>query len=304
VNQQKYFRLKLNEPKTFIKLFEILGKLLEFADLSISFNSLNLLAMDASHVLNVNLQLTNTFFNEYSVKLEKEIRVNLADFNRVLKRARGEAMFLMDCSYENKLLVQFQSTDSKRNFKVKTQDQVEPGEPIESLDYKASLSLVADYIAELVGDAALATDYATFALGPGDCFTIDTETTDGTEFNVEVKSFLEKPNTAGKQQAIYSLEYLSDITKLREVATKVSLKFSNEMPLQLVYPLEQESKIVLTLAPRVVDEDGEISDEPKKKRGKPLIIKDNKDDIDLEPEDESEKPDEDKEPEESEVEQG
>jgi len=303
MNEAKYFRLKLNEPKTFIKLFEILGKLLDFAEVSISPSSLYLVAMDASHVLNVELTLPGVFFNEYIIHIPKKIRLDLKELNQVLKRSRNEPLFLMDSSYENKLVAQFQSNESKRNFRVKLQDPIDNAEPIRDIDYKATVSMVAEYVAELVGDALLANDYATFMLksnGSGDCFTINAEGDGDTEFDVEIKNFLEKPAASGKQQSIYSLIYLDDIVKLKDVATKVNLRFSSDMPLELIYPLEHDGKIVLTLAPRATDEEGEaVSDEPQKKRGKPLVIKDDEGDIDLEPEDESEKPEE-----ESEAEQG
>jgi proliferating cell nuclear antigen len=282
MSEAKYFRIKLNEPKTFIKLFEILGKLLDFAEISVSPNSLNLVAMDVSHVLNVDLTLPKDFFNEYTITIPKRIRVDLSELNQVLKRSRNESMFLMDSSFENKLVAQFQGNENKRNFRIKLQDPIDNIEPIKILDYNANMSFAADQLAELIGDAFLANEYATFALGAKDeaIFTIDAN--GDTEFNAEVKTFLEKPTFIGKQEAEYSLVYLSDIAKLKDVATKVNLRFSSEKPLELVYPLDHDGKIVLTLAPRVEEEEDEeaIPDEPKKKIDEPLVAEDETEDED------------------------
>jgi hypothetical protein len=179
----------------------------------------------------------------------------------------------MDSSYENKLVVQFQGNENKRNFRIKLQDPIDNIEPIKGLDYNANISFVADQLAELVGDAFLANEYATFRLGTTDEAILTIDATDGdTEFNAEVKNFLERPTFIGKQEAVYSLVYLSDITKLKDVATKVNLRFSSEKPLELVYPLDKDGKIVLTLAPRVEEQEDEeaIPDEPKKKIDEPL----------------------------------
>jgi proliferating cell nuclear antigen len=264
MNQMRYFRLKLDAPDAFIKLMKILGKLLDYAELSISYHSLNLVAMDSSHILNVNLQLPGEFFNEYTITLERKIRIDLQEFNKILARARGEVLFLMDSGTENKLLVQFQS-DHKRNFKLPLLDAIDSDNPVETIEYNASVGLMAEYLAEIIGDARLASDYATFALVPdilGDYLSIDTQNTKSDlEFDVQIKSFAEKPIVAKKQESQYSLVYLSDVVKLKDVATKVFLQFSSEMPLNLEYVLEHNGKVNLTLAPRVADDDE--SEEPK-----------------------------------------
>lgn len=257
MKEAKYFRLRLNEPKVFIKLMEILGKLLDLAELSIASDSLKLVAMDASHVLNINLTLPGAFFNEYMIYTPQTIRLDLKELNRVLKRSREELLFLMDSSTENKLLAQFQKDKNKRNFKVKLQDPIDAVEPIREIDYEAALRFDAGRFAELIGDALLASDYATFTVESKkseDAFIIDA-IGDDTEFNAEIRDFLEKPTIPGTQQAVYSLEYLSDIAKLEDISSVVNLQFSNEMPLELTYSLEKEGVIVLTLAPRVTEEE-------------------------------------------------
>jgi proliferating cell nuclear antigen len=250
------FRLKLESPKVFIKLVEILGKLLDYADLSISSKGLILDAMDASHVLQVHLFLAKNFFNECKVETSQMIRVDLQELNRIFKRNRGDAVFLMDSNGENKLLIQMQG-DIKRNFKAK----LYPGEAdavkeINPIDYKATAALKADELAQICGDASLVSDYATFSLYPDVLnFLLEINAGDEGEFNAIISKFVASPIVASKQTTIYSLEYLRDIAKMSDIAEDVSLRFASELPIELEYSLEAKSELIFTLAPRIEEEE-------------------------------------------------
>jgi proliferating cell nuclear antigen len=277
------FRLRLESPKVFIKLIEILGKLLDYADLSISPKGLILDAMDASHVLQVHLFLAKKFFNECKVETSQMIRVDLKELNRIFKRNRGDAVFLMDSNGENKLLIQMQG-DIKRNFKAK----LYPGESdavkeINPIDYKASAALKADELAQICGDADLVSDYATFSLYPnGLDFLLEIDAGDEGEFNAWISKFVTSPIVTARQTAIYSLDYLKDIAKMSDIADDVSLQFASELPIELKYSLEAKSELIFTLAPRV-DETEEPA--PSKPRTEPFP-EDEENDKDDEPEEE------------------
>jgi len=296
MSEAKYFRLRLETPDTFIKLMKILGKLLDYAELTISPKSLTLLAMDGSHVVNINLQLPGTFFNEYTVNSGRVIRIDLQELNKVLSRARGEALYLMDCGSENKLLVQFQSA-YKRNFKTNLYDSIEESKPLDQIDYNASVGFLTGDIAEIIGDAHLVSDYATISIIRdilGDYVEVDTGPTSesGMQFNVKITAFAEAPLTAKSEAAQYSLEYLNDILKLKDVATKVRLQLSTNKPMCLTFPLENDGQVILTLAPRIADEEKDSS--MPESKGEPIEEESEKDsqeesEDEEEPEDSNEK---------------
>jgi proliferating cell nuclear antigen len=245
---------------------EILGALLDRVDLSISAKALTLNAMDPSHVCQVDLVLPGDFFNECKVDKHQMIQIDLKELNQVLKRGRGEVLYLMAEANDNKMLVQMQG-DSKRTFKINLFPPNETPIPPKDIEYNAKCSLSADGLADLVGDADLANDYVTVSLVPdslGDYLELDTGISkDGMEFNAVITKFLEKPTTLGKQSSVYSLEYLKDIVKSQTIASNCTMQFSSEMPLELEYTLEHEASLVFTLAPRIeeTEEDAETKEQ-------------------------------------------
>ena len=264
MTQDVDFRLRLESPKVFIKLVEILGKLLDYADLSISAKGLILDAMDASHALQVHLFLAKGFFNECKVEMPQTIRVDLEEVNRIFKRNRGDAVFLMDSNGENKLLIQMQG-DIKRNFKAKLYpNDIDNIKEINPIDYKAIASLKADELAQICGDASLVSDYATFSLyADGLNFLLEINAGEEEEFNAVISKFVASPIVAAKQTTMYSLEYLRDIAKMSDIAEEVSLRFASEMPMELKYNLEPKSELIFTLAPRVEDKEEPETSKPR-----------------------------------------
>jgi len=260
MNQTKDFRLKLAAPDTFVKCMNILGALLDRVDLSISANSLTLNAMDPSHVCQVDLVLPRDFFNECKADKRQTIQIDLKELNMVLKRGRNEVLFLIAEAGDNKMLVQMQG-DSKRTFKINLYPPGESPVPEREISFDAKFGLSADDLANLVGDASLASDYMTLSLIPdivGDYLELDTGVTeDGMEFSAVVTKFVEKPVALKKQTAVYSLEYLKDIVKSQTIASNCRLQFSSEMPLKLEYILEHQATLVFTLAPRIEEKEDE-----------------------------------------------
>jgi len=54
-------------------------------------------------------------------------------------------------------------------------------------------------------------------------------------------------------KSAYGVEYLSDIAKEIDRTKEVILRFGNDMPLQIDYPIRDEGKVTFLLAPRVED---------------------------------------------------
>jgi len=139
-----------------------------------------------------------------------------------------------------------------RSFGISLLDLGESEYPAPTIDSKAKIKLTADALQQAVKDAEIIGDHIRIvAEDHGITLSASSETKD-------VKIIIEKDsdviaefNVKEESSAMYSLSYLSEMTKAIKASELVMLAFSASMPIQLEFPIVAGGKLTYYLAPRI-----------------------------------------------------
>jgi len=122
------------------------------------------------------------------------------------------------------------------------------------LPFTAKAVILGEVLKEAVKDVSLVSDSIKFIAKENE-FVMKAE---GETQEVEISLTLEEEGLLDIEiqkntKSAYGVEYLSDIAKEIDRTKEVILRFGNDMPLQIDYPIRDEGKVTFLLAPRVED---------------------------------------------------
>ncbi len=207
-------------------------------------------SMDPSHVIMLDMRFPRDVFEEFSVEGERNIGVNFEDLAKVLRRAKKEDRLILEAD-ESTFKVTLQGR-GLRSFSLPILDITAESIPEPQLEYKAVVKVMSDVYRDTVKDVELVGDVIRFYASQdefrvmsssefGEAEIIYTRES-GTIIDMEVED---------TQQASYTLEYFSDLSSATRVADTVTIKFSTDMPVEVVHELPQGATFSFLVAPRV-----------------------------------------------------
>ena len=122
------------------------------------------------------------------------------------------------------------------------------------LPFTAKVVLLGEVLKEAIKDASLVSDAIKFMAKENE-FAMRAE---GETNEVEIKLTLEDEGLLDLEvqeetRSAYGISYLADMVKGIGKTDEVTVRFGNEMPLQMDYYIRDEGKLTFLLAPRVED---------------------------------------------------
>jgi proliferating cell nuclear antigen len=244
-------RVTIAEPEILITAVETAAEIIDEGIFKFGKEGISLTAADRAMVAVIDLLISRDAFEEYDVKEEKEVGLNMTNFLSLLKRARGSSKISLELAENKLILTIFNGT--KRRFTVPllqiTREEIPP---IEQLEFKANAILKPEILEDSVKDASVITDAVTFyatkdefkITAEGDVSQTELELRPGDEglIDLQVKE---------DSKAKYPLEYLEKILKATKISEEVSLKFAQDYPMRIDFKYEGKARISMVLAPRV-----------------------------------------------------
>ncbi len=223
-------------------------------------------AMDPSHVSMVNFFLPKEVFEKYKCDEKTKIGVNIGNLNKLLKRVgSSDSLSMKMGARENKLQLKF-AGEATRTFSINLIDIEEEEYPSPKMQFNAKITLKdPNLLSEAIKDAELFSDHVKIN-ADSKAVTIYAKGDNG-EVNVEIPVEREGLEVEIKEpsSSLYPLSYLTNIIKIGSVTDSLTLEFSTEMPMQMVFqlkPMEEASgQISYFLAPRVEEEEEEAESE-------------------------------------------
>jgi len=207
-------------------------------------------AMDPSRVLMVDLVFPPESFEEFEVEERVEIGVNLEDVAKILRRAVKDDKFGLEVD-SARYSIMFIGR-SMRKFVLPMLDVTAEEIPEPSLEFKAQARLMSDVYRDMIKDLELIGENIKF-YADGSKFVASSSSELGEveiEFTLEGGSLLDI-QVEGEQSAMYSLEYFSDLATAARVADAIVVKFSTDMPAEILHELPQGARFSFIVAPRV-----------------------------------------------------
>ena len=243
-------KLTLAEPKLLKDSISIIADLVTEAQFKITPDAIELIAMDPASVAMVTFKLLSSSFEEYDVKEEQTIALNLNNVKQVLKRATNCKITLELLEDKLKFIMKGKST---KTFMLPLIEIEESERKMPNLNFEATVVTNSAVLTEAIEDMDIIGESVTFETGKNK-FKVSSKG-DMSKADVEIGSDDDtKIVSEGKFKSKYSIEYLKKMIQGAKLAPKVSLQFANDYPLKVEYKVLNKMQLVFILAPRVENE--------------------------------------------------
>jgi len=243
-------KMVLSDAKIWKNIIESLT-LLDEANFIASERGIELRAMDPSRVAMVDFFLPASAFETYECTDTTRLGINLDEMTQIMRRSGTSDELTMELEGTSKLVMTF-TGQNVRSFGISLLDLGDSEYPAPTIESKAKVKLTAEALQQAVKDAEIIGDHIRIVTDDnGITLSASSETKD-------VKIFIEKDsdviaefNVKEDSSAMYSLSYLTEMTKAIKASELVMLAFSASMPIQLEFPIVAGGKLTYYLAPRI-----------------------------------------------------
>ena len=244
-------KLTLAEPKYLKESISIISELVNEAQIKITPESIELVAMDPANVAMVIFKLLSSSFVEYEVKKDVDLGINLSNLKQILRRAGPNDMLTLEL-LENKLKITLKG-GSVRTFSLPIIELDEKEQKIPDLKFNATIKAPSILLNETIADADVVGESVAF-IAEEKKFSVRAEG-DLSEANIEIKDGEGTSVTvSGDDKEIkskYSVEYLKKMINGNKLSDEVSISFNKDYPLKLEYAAIDKLSLSFVLAPRV-----------------------------------------------------
>lgn len=241
-------KLTLAEPKLLKESISIISDLVTETRFRLTKDYVELVAMDPANVAMVIFKMPSSVFAEYDIKEDTTIAINLNDFKQVLRRAKSSDVMTLEKT-ENKLKITLKEKNT-RTFYLPLIDLEDKQQKIPQLTSKAIIEIDSSTLNDAIEDVDIVGESVVFKTEKGTFFI--SAAGDLRKADVEIqKDTSVKITTEGDQRSKYSVEYLKKMMQASKLASKVTIKFSDDYPLTLEYKEIDKLSMSFILAPRV-----------------------------------------------------
>ncbi len=244
-------KLVLAEPRYLKDSVIILSELITDAQMKISEDHIEIIAMDPANVALIVFKMLNSAFVEYTVKEERTLGLNLDSLKQVLKRSKpGDTVSLELDETRNQLIVEFKG-ETHRTFHLGLLDTDEKKQRVPDLTFTAKIDTRSLVFDDAIGDMDIISDSVSF-ISENNNLVIQASGTMN-EGRVVIGKDEETSIVLQDKQvkSRYSIEYLKKIIKGSKLSDRISIQFSHDYPLKIDYTVKDVLQLTTILAPRV-----------------------------------------------------
>ena len=231
---------------------KLINGLVGEAEIVVSQEGVNLIALDAANVSLVVFKLPSSSFVQYDVSEgETKIGVNLNNLKTVLKRAQPEDFVSLEL-VDNQLMVVL---GQRKKYALPTIEIEGKPQKVPDLKFTAKITMPTSSFQEMIEDTDIIAESISLEV-KDDLKAMVTAEGDLSKANIEILPMTDekaKTRTAiscdKPAKSKYSLEYLKKMCSTK-LASEVVIHFADDYPMKLVY-VHDRFTLNLILAPRV-----------------------------------------------------
>eukprot|EP01095_Lingulamoeba_sp_RSL-Kostka_P009550 TRINITY_DN331_c0_g2_i1.p1 TRINITY_DN331_c0_g2~~TRINITY_DN331_c0_g2_i1.p1 ORF type:complete len:264 (-),score=107.44 TRINITY_DN331_c0_g2_i1:307-1098(-) len=260
------FEAKLRQASFLKKVLESIKELVTDVNFDCSSSGIALQAMDSSHVSLVSLLLRSEGFEHFRADRNTALGLNLGSMSKIVKCAGNDDSVTIQAEEQGDtvtFLFESPKADKLSDFKLKLVDIDGETLAIPDTEYAATVTMSSSEFQRICKDLTVLGDTVNIAvtkegvnfsvsgdLGEGNIHILQTNDIDSKE---EDSTTIELEEDV---QLSFALRYLNFFTKATPLSSTVVLSMSQEVPLVVEYPFDDELGYVrFYLAPKIEDED-------------------------------------------------
>ncbi len=247
---------KMADSKVWKTCIGTMVNLIEEGAFKFTSDGVRMKAMDPSHVALVDFELPAAAFTEYNFKQPVTLGLNLAEMNKVVYRAKAEDELILELDENiHRLAIMFKGTSTRR-LSLPLIDVREAELPEPKIQFTATADILAGVIQDGLRDAELISDNVRFELNENGFYVSAVGDKGTTELKLDKgDKGLVNLSVKDPAQAMFNLNYLTDMTKAATSADVIKINLGTNLPIQLDFPIaEGKGKLLFLLAPRIESE--------------------------------------------------
>lgn len=256
------FIAKLSQGEIFKKLISSMVELCQECNFECSENGIVCQSMDSSHVSLVSVSLNAKGFEEYACDDDCTLGMSLPNLNKILKCSGSKDSLTISAKDTEIIRFKFENEagDQESEFELKLMTVEEDHLQIPETDYKCIITMPSSQFATICRDLKEI----------GESVKISA-TKNGVVFNCtgdigSANMLLKQNQTAEDEKAIkiqmeepieqqFALRYLSSFAKSSCLSSQVQLSFSEGVPLQVSFAMEDLGTVKYFLAPKIEEDE-------------------------------------------------
>ncbi len=230
---------------------ESVSTLVDEAKLKLTPEGLSVRAVDPANVAMVSLDLARDAFESFEAT-EGELGIDLTKLNGIMEMAEKDDNIEIDLDETaHKLIIRMRGLSYTMSLLDPSSIRKEPKVP--TLDLPAHIVIRGEDLKRAVKAAEKVSDYMSIGVR-GDVFFMEADgDTDNVQLEMTKDQLIElKP---GEAKSLFSLDYLSDISKIAGKTPEVKIDVGRDYPLKIRFKIAQgQGDVSYMLAPRVESE--------------------------------------------------
>ena len=263
------FEAKLANAALLKKIVEAIKDLVTDAPFDCTENAICLQAMDSSHVALVSLNLASSLFETYRCDRTINLGMSFANMAKALKCANNDDTCMIRYEEDDNVTFSFEDTKRGRTQEVTVRmmdiDNEHLGIPDQ--EYAAVVTLPAADFQKTCRDLAMFSDSLIITVTKAGVEFAGKGETGSSVVNFAPSGSVDDENSVAitvtePVNVNFSIKYMNHFTKATSLANKVKLSMSNELPIVVEYPIDEDSTSYLRffLAPKIQEDEEGMND--------------------------------------------
>ncbi len=240
--------ITFKSAKGFEKCVSAISALIDEGEFFLTSEGLKLRAMDPSQIAMVDFLYPKEAMEACSDEEEK-FGVNLADFEKIMKRAKADDKLTLKME-DGRLVIIFKGK-TRRRFTLPLLDLGGTLAKEPKIPFDAKVVVYGGFLKDSLKDASIVSSHVTFQATP-DAFYIEARGDKGEVSIVAEKGqdIIADLDVKENARAMFPLGYLNDLVSSADSSTLVELNLKTDAPLKMSYKIE-EGIVSYYVAPRI-----------------------------------------------------
>ena len=241
------FDLKVHSSEELKQVIGCIANIVDDATIEVTNEGLTFRGMDPSHVVLLDVRMSNASFEKYQVNQEGNFAFRTKELKDILKNFNKKDSVRL---YTKDSMLAIETRTSKTNLRLIEASKVNC--PLPKLMYTSRVMITLDALKRTLKQIQTVSDYATFETTMARNFIASGKGDNGDSERTFELGMEELPDIEVKEHttSTYSLEYLQPF--LRQLKSSiVTLEYRTAQPIRIEAPIDNISKTFFYIAPRI-----------------------------------------------------
>lgn len=246
------------KAEIFVELFQYLKLFTSVISISLEKGRFYIQGMDSCQISIFEISLTKDWFDEYEMEIDKIISMNVQIFAKILHIHKSPQNIVMNFNEDTvDISLLSEKGDFNKEFTMPLIEYNSERLTIPNQDYDLDINLESKKFKGFIDELASFGDCLNIKLEDENIISLSTTSEEGgsMKLSINIDELDECSATEGENiNCSFSIKYIQMMSQYQRISKNVELNFSNNIPMQCKYILENEENYIrFYMAPKIED---------------------------------------------------